>query len=166
MSNFVQVMLSLDEAGRCSEIGSARVDEDFFRTLQSPAGDRSCNRRGGCAGGHEKVAVISHSLVGFDVRRRAGCAGESLMLDKTSYRIVGVMPADFGYPFGSDLPYGDSQIKSTQIWVPLVLNAAKRSERRARRQCDDCAASAWRDGAIGADGDGRDHGATDEAISG
>ena len=39
------------------------------------------------------------------------------------------MPPEFEYPFKSDLPYGDSHIKSTQIWVPLALSSQARSSR-------------------------------------
>ena len=53
----------------------------------------------------------------------------SIQLDSASYQIVGAMPPDFEYPFKTDLPYGDSHIKSTQIWVPLALNSQARSSR-------------------------------------
>ena len=50
MSNFVQVMLNLDERGTLRQIGSARVDEDFFNTLQSqPEIGRAISERR-CAG--------------------------------------------------------------------------------------------------------------------
>ena len=79
--------------------------------------------------GHDKVAVISHSLWISLFGGRADVLQQSLVLDKASYRIVGVMPSEFEYPFGSDLPYGNSHINFTQIWVPLVLSAKERSAR-------------------------------------
>ena len=39
------------------------------------------------------------------------------------------MPPEFEYPFKTDLPYGDSHIKSTQIWVPLALSSQAKSSR-------------------------------------
>jgi predicted permease len=129
MSNLVQKKFSVDEHGSIQRIGSARVDEDFFHTLQAqPELGRAIGAEDVQAG-HEKVAVISHSLWVLMFGARAGVLEKSLTLDHASYRIVGVMPPEFEYPFGSDLTYGDSQIKSTQIWVPLVLDAAKRAER-------------------------------------
>lgn len=129
MSNFVQVMLNLDERGTIQQIGSARVDEDFFRTLQSqPEIGRAINEEDVQAG-HDKVAVISHSLWVSLFGGRADVLQQSLALDKASYRIIGVMPSEFEYPFGSDLPYGNSHIKFTQIWVPLVLSAKEKAAR-------------------------------------
>lgn len=129
MSNFVQVMLNLDERGAVQQIGSARVDEDFFRTLQSqPEIGRAITAEDAQAG-HDRVVVISHSLWMSLFGGRADVLQQSLVLEKASYRIIGVMPPEFEYPFGSDLPYGDSHIKFTQIWVPLVLNAKERSAR-------------------------------------
>ena len=75
------------------------------------------------------MAVISHALWVSMFGGKADALKRSLVLEKNSYRIVGVMPPEFEYPFGSDLPYGNSQIKSTQIWVPLVLTAKQRSAR-------------------------------------
>ncbi len=129
MSNFVQVMLSLDERGTSERIGSARVDEDFFRTLQSSTEIGRPISNEDVQAGHDKVVVISHSLWLSLFGGRADVLQQSLVLDKGSYRIIGVMPSDFEYPFGSDLPYGNSHIKFTQIWVPLVLGAKERSVR-------------------------------------
>ncbi len=129
MSNFVQVMLSLDERGTNERIGSARVDEDFFRTLQSSTEMGRTINDEDVQAGHDKVVVISHSLWLSLFGGSADVLQQSLVLDKGSYRIIGVMPSDFEYPFGSDLPYGNSHIKFTQIWVPLVLGAKERSVR-------------------------------------
>jgi len=105
------------------------VDEDFFRTLQSqPEIGRAINEEDVQAG-HDKVAVIGHALWVSLFGGRADVLQQSMVLDKASYRIIGVMPSEFEYPFGSDLPYGNSHIKFTQIWVPLVLSAKERSAR-------------------------------------
>jgi predicted permease len=129
MSNFVQVMLNLDERGTLRQIGSARVDSDFFKTLQSqPEIGRAIGEED-VQEGRDKVAVISHSLWTSLFGGRADVLQQSLVLDKANYRIVGVMPSEFEYPFGSDLPYGNSHINFTQIWVPLVLSAKERSAR-------------------------------------
>jgi predicted permease len=129
MSNLVQSRFGIDERGVIQRIGSARVDENFFHTLQArPELGRVIGAEDVQAG-HENVAVISHALWISMFGGRTDILLQSLTLDRVNYRIMGVMPQEFEYPFGSDLPYGDSQIKSTQIWVPLVLNAAKRAER-------------------------------------
>jgi putative ABC transport system permease protein len=129
MSNFEQAQFSVTQLGTTQRIGGARVDDDFFSTLQSMpelgrifAGEDNLPA-------HAKVAIISHSLwlsmfgAGPDVLNR------SIQLDGANYQIVGVMPPKFEYPFKSDLPYGDSHVKSTQIWVPLALGSQARTSR-------------------------------------
>jgi putative ABC transport system permease protein len=129
MSNFEQSMSSLGERGPTQRIGSARVDEDFFSTLQSSAEigrtiDAEDNQPG-----HAKVAVISHALWVSMFGGRADALQRSIQLDGANYRIIGVMRGDFEYPLSSDLPYGNPHIKSTQIWVPLALDSKARSSR-------------------------------------
>lgn len=129
MSNFVQVMLNLDERGSIQQIGSARVDGDFFTTLRSQPELGRAIRDEDAQPGLDKVAVISHALWMSLFGGRADVLQQSLVLDKTSYRVVGVMPSEFEYPFGSDLPYGNAHIRFTQIWVPLVLSAKDKAAR-------------------------------------
>jgi HAMP domain-containing protein len=38
------------------------------------------------------------------------------------------MPAEFEYPHFSDLPYGNPQIKTTQIWLPLALTPQRKAD--------------------------------------
>lgn len=144
MSNFVQVMSNLNERGAVQQIGSAKVDEDFFGTLQAqPEIGRAISRED-VQSGRDKVAVISHSLWVSRFGASTDVLQQSLVLDKASYRIVGVMPPEFEYPFGSDLPYGNSHIKSTQIWIPLVLGP---KERAAREPDDNTTIARLRPGA-------------------
>jgi predicted permease len=129
MSNFEQTMFKLDERGAVQQVGSARVDEDFFRTLQArPKIGRAIGAEDVQAG-RDKVAVISHALWLSRFGGRMDVLEKSLTLDHARYRIVGVMPSEFRYPFGSDLPFGNSQIKSTEIWIPLVLTSKQRVAR-------------------------------------
>ncbi|MGA2047977.1 MAG: ABC transporter permease [Terracidiphilus sp.] len=129
MSNFEQVQFSVTEQDTTQRMGGARVDENFFATLQSmPELGR------GFAGednlpAHAKVAVISHSLWGSMFGATPDVLHRSIQLDGANYRIVGVMPPEFEFPFKSDLPYGDSHINSTQIWVPLALSSQARASR-------------------------------------
>lgn len=132
-SNFVQALFTVESRGPgqggVQRIGSARVDENFFSTLQSsPELGRTLDAED-TQPGHEHVAVISHALwvstFGSDTR----VLSKSIDLDGTNYHIVGVMAPGFEYPFKSDLPYGNSEIKSTKIWVPLVLTAKQKAQR-------------------------------------
>ena len=129
MSNFEQAQFSVTQQGTTLRIGGARVDDDFFSTLQSMpelgrifAGEDNLP-------GHAKVAVISHSLWVSMFGARPDVLNRSMQLDGANYQIVGVMPPRFEYPFKSDLPYGDSHTQSTQIWVPLALDSKARASR-------------------------------------
>src|ERR1022692_781258 len=129
MSNFEQAQFSVTQQGTTQRIGGARVDEDFFSTLQSmPELGRTFAGEDNLPA-HAKVAVISHSLWVSMFGASPDVLNHSIQMDGARYQIVGVMPPDFEYPFKTDLPYGDSHIKSTQIWVPLALSSRARTSR-------------------------------------
>ena len=129
MSNFEQAQFSVTQEGTTQRMGGARVDDHFFSTLQStPELGRTFTGEDNLPA-HAKVAVISHSLWVSMFGARPDVLNRSLQLDGSNYQIVGVMPTEFEYPFKSDLPYGDSHIKSTQIWVPLALSSQARTSR-------------------------------------
>ncbi len=129
MSNFEQTQFSVMQQGIMQHIGGARVDEDFFSTLQSmPELGRAFTKQDNEAQ-HAKVAVISHAMWVSTFDANQDVLKRFIELNGANYQIVGVMPAQFEYPLSSDLPYGDSHIKSTQVWVPLALDPKSRSSR-------------------------------------
>ena len=129
MSNFEQAQFGVTDQGTTQRLSGARVDDDFFGTLQSmPELGRTFTAEDNLPS-HAKVAVISHSLWVSLFGAKSDVLNRSIQLDGANYQIVGVMPAEFEYPFKSDLPYGDSHIKSTQIWVPLALSSQTRTSR-------------------------------------
>ncbi len=128
MSNFEQAQFNMTQ-GTTQRISGARVDQNFFSTLQSmPELGRTFAGEDNLPA-YPKVAVISHSLWVSMFGASLDVLNHSLQLDSASYQIVGVMPPEFEYPFKSDLPYGDSHVKSTQIWVPLALSSQAKSSR-------------------------------------
>ena len=129
MTTYEQAMLSLASQGSVQQIGGARVDGDFFSTLQSPPElGRTINSEDNQPS-HSKVAVIGHTLWISMFAGRADVLKQTIQLDGASYQIVGVMPPEFKYPFKTDLPYGDSHIQSTKIWVPLALTPKQKTDR-------------------------------------
>ena len=158
MSNFEQAQFSVTQQGTTQRIGGARVDDDFFSTLQSmPELGRTFAGEDNLPA-HAKVAVISHSLWVSMFGARPDVLNRSIQLDGANYQIVGVMPPEFEYPFKSDLPYGDSHIESTQIWVPLALRLKSQSIPRHWEQCFVGTAPFRCVHSSGAGGDGRHHG--------
>ena len=130
MSNFEQSIFSVDERGTTQRIGAARVDEDFFSTLRSePELGRTISAADNRPNG-AKVAVISHALWIAMFGGQVDVLQHTIELDGASYQIIGVMPPEFEYPFNSDLAFdGNSHIKSTQIWVPLMKTAKELAAR-------------------------------------
>src|ERR1700733_13315731 len=129
MTAFAQSVFGLAERGAAERVSAARVDGDFFRTFQSaPELGRAITPDDNQLG-HEKVAVISHALWQSMFASAADILHRSLLLDGKSYQIVGVMPQGFEYPHFSDIPLGEAQYKTTQVWVPLGLTAHELADR-------------------------------------
>jgi predicted permease len=129
MTSFGQSVFSLASQGAAERVSAARVDGDFFQTFQAtselgrPIGPADNQQ------GREKVAVISHALWQSMFGSAADILDRSLLLDGQSYQIIGVMPQGFEYPHFSDIPYGEAQYKTTQVWVPLALTPHQRADR-------------------------------------
>jgi predicted permease len=129
MTIFDQSVLSLALQGTAERVGAARVDGDFFQTFQSAPELGRAITPGDNQLGREKVAVISHALWQSMFASAADILHRSLLLDGKSYQIVGVMPQGFEYPHFSDLPLGEAQYKTTQVWIPLALTAHELADR-------------------------------------
>jgi predicted permease len=129
MTVFGQSVFSLALPGTAERVSAARVDGDFFRTFQSIAElGREISPDDNLLG-HEKIAVISHALWQSMFGSAPDILHRSLLLDGTNYQIVGVMPRGFEYPHSTDLAYGESQYKTTQVWVPLALTPQQTADR-------------------------------------
>jgi predicted permease len=127
MTAYEQTLFNVNTQGSAERVGAAKVDESFFSTLQStPALGRVVNADDNQPG-HDKVAVISHSLWQSMFAGSSDILQRSIELDGTRHRIIGVMQPEFEYPFKSDLPYGDPNIKSTRVWVPLALTQKQKT---------------------------------------
>jgi predicted permease len=128
MTAFEQATYNLALHESVENIGAARVDEGFFNTLQSaPEFGRAIGADDNQPG-HDKVAVISHSLWQSMFGGRTDVLARSLLLNGVSHRVVGVMPPGFEYPHSFDLPYGNL-VKATHIWIPLALTPQQKAER-------------------------------------
>jgi predicted permease len=126
---FDQSDFSLASQGSAERVSAARVDGDFFQTFRSAPELGRAVTADDNQPGHDKVAVISHALWQSMFASSVDVLQRSLVLDGKSYQIIGVMPQGFEYPHASDLPYGDSQYKITQVWIPLALTPHDMAER-------------------------------------
>ncbi len=79
--------------------------------------------------GHEPVAVISYSLWLNRYHRDPQVVGSTIVLDRKSYTIIGVMPRGFEFPLQP------GRLDQVQLWVPMSLTADELSEGNAGCWC-------------------------------
>lgn len=105
-----------------SLFGILGVDAEFGRTFLPEEDQPGANR----------VVVVSR---GFWERHFGGdrsLAGKTLTLDGTIYEIVGIMPADFSFPHGSELPPYLEFHRQVELWTPIALTPAAMDNRESR----------------------------------
>ncbi len=135
MTFFDQTTFSLaapDAAGNTNtviRVGAAKVDADFFSTLQVTPELGHTITSTDDQPGQDRVVLISHSLWQSVFNQRVDILTQSLLLDGKSYRILGVMPPTFQYPHFSDLPYGNASIRNSQLWIPQAFTPQQIADR-------------------------------------
>ena len=60
--------------------------------------------------GNDNVAVVSHAFWNSRLGARSSAVGTDILLDGTSFRVVGVMPPGFGFPN-----------RDIDLWIPFVF---------------------------------------------
>src|SRR3984957_858035 len=129
MTLFDQATYNLATDNDVARVSAAKVDADFFSTLEaSPEAGRTIGAEDEQPG-KDRVVVISHALRRDMFAGSANVLGQTLELDGTPYQIIGVMPAEFGFPHQSDLAFGNGHIETTQLWLPSSLTAAQQADR-------------------------------------
>lgn len=129
MTLFGQSVFNLGVNGSATRVSAARVDANFFSTLEAPTELGRAITAGDEQPGNDHVAVIGHSLWQSLFAANPDALKSSISLDGETYRIIGVMPPEFAYPGSADLPYGNAQVKTTEVWIPLALTAAQKAQR-------------------------------------
>ena len=106
-----------------ARVGGALVSADFFRTLDvRPKFGRTIDGHDIVAG-RNHVVVISDALWTSVFGRDPAVLGKTLRLNEADYAVIGVMPAQFGYPHREgDFPDANREIERTDVWVPLVFD--------------------------------------------
>ena len=129
MTIFAQSTYSLVAQGSAQRIGAAQVDADFFPVFESAPELGRAIQREDTQPGHDNVLLISHALWQSIFGGSYDVLTKSLLLDGKSYRIIGVMPPAFGYPDVNELAYGNAQIRTTDVWLPLALTPQQQANR-------------------------------------
>jgi predicted permease len=106
---------------------ASRVTADFFRVLGvSPMLGRSVDNAD-TQPGHGGVVVISHSLWQSRFGGDRNVVGKEMLLNARPYHIIGVMPAGFVFPHGTENL--DTAGKTTDIWAPWTMTPQERASR-------------------------------------
>ncbi|HEY1498161.1 MAG TPA: ABC transporter permease [Acidobacteriaceae bacterium] len=72
--------------------------------------------------GHQPLAVISYALWVNRYHGDPGVVGKTMVLDRRTYSIIGVMPRDFEFPMQA------GRLNQAEVWVPLSMTAEELSE--------------------------------------
>jgi predicted permease len=124
-----QRMLNLVNGGQAKRIGGALVTGPFFNTLEAkPELGRTLNQEDDKPG-YDNVAVISDGLWREQFSGDPGAIGKTLTFNREKYTIIGVMPKAFGYPFEGDIPLVAPGFRHTDVWVPLTVTPAQKTDR-------------------------------------
>jgi predicted permease len=129
MAVFDSRKVNLAGGATVDRVDAAFVSGDFFSTLEAAPEIGRAIQPGDDQPGHESVAVISHEIWQSRFGGDAVILTKSALLDGKSHRIIGVMPARFHFPRGSDTPDASQFVFSTGIWVPLALTPQQRADR-------------------------------------
>ncbi len=131
MTHFEQAIYNLGVDDRVERIGAAKVDADFFRTLHvAPEVGREIDKRDEQPGS-ERVVVVSHALWQSMFGGTREILRRTLRLNGKPYQVIGVTPADFGFPHKSDLAHGNGHIETTDVWLPSALTPEQSADREA-----------------------------------
>jgi len=118
---------NLENRGEPEKLGGTLVTSDFFSVMgKQPLLGRAFLPEEDQPG-HDLVVVLSYDLWKRHFGSDPGVIGQPVTLNGRSFTIVGLMPAGFNFPRGSEMPgYMDFAAK-TDIWSPMGITAEQLS---------------------------------------
>jgi putative ABC transport system permease protein len=123
---FEGLSLNLTGQGEPVRVEAERVSPNLFALLGvTPARGRAF-ATGEDRPGAGRVAVLSQGLWQRQFGADPSVVGRTVRLDEQPYTVVGVMPADFQFPYAKT-----SFIAPAELWVPLEIDDAERANRAA-----------------------------------
>ena len=109
--------VNLTGVGVAERVEGYQVTSGFFSLLgMSPQLGRAVNA-GDFEPGHASVVVLSNGFWQRHLGAEPGIVGKTLHLNGRAFTVIGIMPADFDYPVGSE------------AWAPLDLSPAENADR-------------------------------------
>ncbi len=120
---------SLTGEGEPELLGTVSVSGEFFQVLGTPALMGRTLLPADDEAGKGASVLLAYTLW----QRRFGgdpkVVGRIIRLNGTPYTVVGVMPPDFVFPRGAEIPRGYGFTAQPDIWIPLALPAEERQTR-------------------------------------
>jgi predicted permease len=115
MGGYIMVSYELSGSATPEQVPGARLTAGVFPTLDvPPVIGRTFTQQEEDA--HLPLAVISYPLWLNRYHRDPQVIGNSIVLDRKPYTIVGVMPRDF------EFPPQNGRLDQPQVWVPMSLS--------------------------------------------
>ena len=128
LAAFNSRQFNLAGEGEPERAGGAQVTADFFPALGvKPERGRWFAADEDQPG--KRVAVISHALWQRRYAGEPGILGRQITIDGEGYTVAGVMPPEFQFPRGSELPNFYAFAAQTDVWTPLGLEANRWNNR-------------------------------------
>jgi predicted permease len=124
MGGYITASYELSGGAKPETVHAARFTSGVFPTLGvSPLLGRVFTREEEDA--HQPLAVISYALWLNRYQRDPHVLGSSVVLDRKTYSIIGVMPRDFEFPLQP------GHLDQTELFLPMSLTPEELSERSA-----------------------------------
>ena len=124
---FTNDRMNLAVNGTAVRVYGSRVTGDFFQVLGvGPELGRAITADDDQPG-KGQVAVISHALWQSRFGSDRAVLGKELLLNARQYRVIGVMPAGFAFPHGTESL--ETIGKATDVWMPWAMTPQQRASR-------------------------------------
>ena len=106
-----QYSFDLADGAQAERFTGYRVTQSFFDVLGASAARGRIFLPEESEPGHEQVVIFKHSFWQKHFGGDPNIVGKTITLNRKPFTVVGVMPADFNYPFNGG-----------EMWTPLVFN--------------------------------------------
>jgi MacB-like periplasmic core domain len=124
LGGYITASFELSGGAQPEQINAARLNFATFATLGvQPILGRVFTKEEEEA--RQPVTVISYALWTNRFHRDPHVLGNTIVLDRKPYTVIGVMPRDFEFP----LEFG--RVYQAQVWVPLSLTPDELSEQHS-----------------------------------
>lgn len=104
--------LHLTGAGKPEEVAAGAVSANFFQMIGVQPVIGRAFQPAEETRGRDRVVILSHQLWRRRFDGNVGVLGASIHLSGESYRVIGVLPADFSW-----------NNRRTDVWIPCVIES-------------------------------------------